>query len=997
MNSDDTQALADDLLTFIEQREAAQIAYGVYDVTMTGAEVLAGYRPVDVTRVPLVDREGALKAALGWLAAEVLIIRFDGADEPAEWVFRSRIAEMVRLLSRLRQRLPPRSDSEQRRQHISRAKALSGDVTFHVVPRQVPRRHRTAADYLALLGENPEHADCARLLHTAIMTHLPKLQKLSQFQEDALREILQVIELSAARDSERGVVVTADTGAGKTYAFFLPVLAKVILDRSLRNKIGVKAICIYPRLALSENQLRDFVEAIFCVNQALAAEDLPLISIGIESGSAVYECSDFQSVAPANQERLARRGWRYDAQFGGYLAPFAYCVGSADYACAQVPQQLGVLPTASRTLCCPACGTTYPFIQFARDVMAEAPPDILIATTESLNKRLITAQYQYLFGTDQFCAPSVVMHDEIHLQTSTAGTQVALLLRRLLARMRLGKQERGERANLAFVGLSATIADPRAFLAELSGIPAQNIREVRPKDAELAVIGAERYIFVRAGEGEDTAVISTLIQTAMCVLHTMPQPPSDSPLARYRAFGFVQSLDDEALMCVIQYTAPSNVASFVQRKGRGGRKVGTRPLVVTVLSPYKSTDLFLFRNQHLLTDPTFRKLPLNAQNRYLQRIHGFYALCDWLAYRAHSAGFPLDIDYLSRSALAYLMEQTVDVKVLLAFKDYLRQAFAMDSNALSRVLTEEAQGLLMSILSDGLVRQAHPFLVENRGPIKTRELLRNHLPQNLFSDINLPEVQVDYRPDDPRMQKWLNTESISLALNETIPGNVTFRGGQGAVWVPPQPVAGTHLLALAPHYICEELHDRAKTVNLPGRVLRLLDIRPQQLRELVVLRPQKITPARFSEDHKRVYWYANAESGALREHRGPPEEIPDMKRLAHSSAAFALNGVTLRAERERPPRDYKLAGNDSAIWADPLSRKLIEQIVLYQECGGARTAAPRSLSSAFLGHLRGSTRTGGDLPSLRARHISLQPHYCSTSSCARDCRRRGVELCLGVD
>ncbi|MFM6207928.1 helicase-related protein, partial [Planktothrix sp.] len=29
--------------------------------------------------------------------------------------------------------------------------------------------------------------------------------------------------------------------------------------------------------------------------------------------------------------------------------------------------------------------------------------------------------------------------------------------------------------------------------------------------------------------------------------------------------------DDEALMCVLQYTAPANVASFVQRKGRGGR------------------------------------------------------------------------------------------------------------------------------------------------------------------------------------------------------------------------------------------------------------------------------------------------------------------------------------------------------------------------------------------------------------------------------------------
>jgi hypothetical protein len=46
MSTDDgmIRMLADNVLTFIEQREAEQIAYGVYDVTMTGAEVIAGCR-----------------------------------------------------------------------------------------------------------------------------------------------------------------------------------------------------------------------------------------------------------------------------------------------------------------------------------------------------------------------------------------------------------------------------------------------------------------------------------------------------------------------------------------------------------------------------------------------------------------------------------------------------------------------------------------------------------------------------------------------------------------------------------------------------------------------------------------------------------------------------------------------------------------------------------------------------------------------------------------
>ncbi len=265
--------LADDVLTYIEQREAEQIAYGVYDVTMTGAEVIADYRAVNAALPPLVDREKVLAAVLSYLANERLIICFGNAVEPADWVFRSRIAETVRLLSRLRQRLPPR-DNNPLRQRISHGKRLTGDVTFHVTPRRVPRRHRLLEAYLDILSGSTERERCAALLREIITAHLPKLRAISQFQEDALGKILRIVELSQARGASRGVVVTASTGAGKTYAFFLPILAKMILERSLRGRLGVKAICIYPRVALSENQLRDFIEAVFHVNEVLIAHKL---------------------------------------------------------------------------------------------------------------------------------------------------------------------------------------------------------------------------------------------------------------------------------------------------------------------------------------------------------------------------------------------------------------------------------------------------------------------------------------------------------------------------------------------------------------------------------------------------------------------------------------------------------------------------------------------------------------------------------------------------
>jgi hypothetical protein len=534
LNPDTLKQLADDVLTFIEQREAEQVAYGVYDVTMTGAEVFDSFEPSEDIQLAAVEKTEAIIEALQQLGNDLQIIRFNKADSPTEWVFRSRIAETVRLLTKLRQRIVLHNP-EKEKHRISKSKRLVADVKFSVASRRVPRRNiKVRMCMTPLLSGNPEQQQTANLLLEVITTRLKKLRKMSGFQQRALHRILKAVEFDAQEGIEKGVVVTASTGAGKTYAFFLPILAKMLLERCLRGREGVKAICIYPRVALSENQLTDFIEVLFYLNQLLVQHNLPQLTIGVESGAAVYQVRDFQDTSDRRKQQLSKmRGWTFSEESGGYLSPFAYCVGTAGHTCNDGKQRLLVYPTQPQTLVCPACNKQYPFIQFARDVMKEHPPDLLIATTESLHRRLLSTKYQYLFGTDTFCAPSVVMLDEIHLQTSTSGSQVALLLRRLMARIRMGQRERNEQNNLAFVGLSATITEPVQFLSELSGIPVTRIKQATPAHDEMQTIGAERYIFVRAEENEDTAIISTLIQTAMCVLHTMPQPPE----GRYRTFG----------------------------------------------------------------------------------------------------------------------------------------------------------------------------------------------------------------------------------------------------------------------------------------------------------------------------------------------------------------------------------------------------------------------------------------------------------------------------
>jgi hypothetical protein len=153
--------------------------------------------------------------------------------------------------------------------------------------------------------------------------------------------------------------------------------------------------------------------------------------------------------------------------------------------------------------------------------------------------------------------------------------------------------------------------------------------------------------------------------------------------------------------------------------------------------------------------------------------------------------------------------------VLLAFKDYLEKTFAIaDREALGQVLSVHPDGLLWDHFFEHLIKPVYPELYENNRPgVKTRDFLRLCLPENLFSDINLPEVRVDYHPENQRSDKSLSSESISLAISETIPGNVTFRGGDGATWVPPIiSQDGSAIIALSRYY---KLEPETDAVNTP--------------------------------------------------------------------------------------------------------------------------------------------------------------------------------------
>ncbi|MHC5594826.1 MAG: hypothetical protein ACYTXC_02450 [Nostoc sp.] len=64
LHPDTIKRLADEVLTFIEQREAEQVAYGIYDVTMVGVEVIDNFKPSEDIVLTAQEKTEALRKAL---------------------------------------------------------------------------------------------------------------------------------------------------------------------------------------------------------------------------------------------------------------------------------------------------------------------------------------------------------------------------------------------------------------------------------------------------------------------------------------------------------------------------------------------------------------------------------------------------------------------------------------------------------------------------------------------------------------------------------------------------------------------------------------------------------------------------------------------------------------------------------------------------------------------------------------------------------------------
>ena len=389
-------------LNTLERRETALLAWGIVDGGYTYDEVvetLDAHLGADRTAA-----EGLLKS----LYERRLVMPFESSGGREVW--RTRTAEAVRLIATLRQLFPYHLRKPGGWRH---APELVADYRFAVRPRRYPERRLDVAAVEQKLRETTAlSALQAHALRALVGTYL-----LSDFQVASAQRLLA----DADGRKSRGLIVGAGTGTGKTLAFYLPALLKVVASAAADASEWVRVLGLYPRNELLKDQLTTALGSVLRLNSALRGQrSARPIALGAFYGDTPYGYKK-------NGELNHNGSWRETKE--GWVCPY---LREPRTDRALVWRREDVKEKRERLHLeggGPLVADEH-VIRLTRDALEKHPPHVLFASTEMLQRAMGTATNARLFGIRTTRPPELVLLDEAHTYGGTTGAQVAYLLRR---------------------------------------------------------------------------------------------------------------------------------------------------------------------------------------------------------------------------------------------------------------------------------------------------------------------------------------------------------------------------------------------------------------------------------------------------------------------------------------------------------------------------------------------------------------------------------------
>lgn len=259
--------------------------------------------------------------------------------------------------------------------------------------------------------------------------------------------------------------------------------------------------------------------------------------------------------------------------------------------------------------------------------------------------------------------------------------------------------------------------------------------------------------------------------------------------------------NDPKVGAVIQHKAPRSTASYLQRKGRAGRPRAMRPWTVVVLSDY-GRDRVVYQHYEQLLSPEIKQQRLPIANAHVHRMQSCLAVLEWIGAKVgasmwHVLNYPRRESPELLSRIESLIGDSLkpgDVQEDLV--RYVATALKLGDEEVKRALWQSPRSVLLEFLPLLRRRIATRWAAWNQSTKSLepwyeanqywRSPVPEHIPDKLFSDLNLPSLNILLERGDQYVHREMD---FFQGLQEFAPGRVSKRfserSARGIDWLVP--------------------------------------------------------------------------------------------------------------------------------------------------------------------------------------------------------------------
>jgi len=277
----DTAKVLGELLAKLERREADLMEWGFLEVVHTSQEIVELFANDPEWGSAFLDLAQDSEELFVDNLAECHLLHRVADGSPRS--YRSRFAESIRLLARLKQRFKP--------DDWTHAPELVSQVRLHLGPRRFPVRDQG----LDAVWQTVAPSAWIPAVQYAVLQALMGGERPLQLAAFQVRAIARILSYYRGAEAPTGTVVTAGTGGGKTKSFYIPALMGIAADIAADAGVATRVLALYPRNVLLADQFAEAAAQASIVNR-LGRLPRP-IRVGVLIGDVPYT-ADFERYTP---------------------------------------------------------------------------------------------------------------------------------------------------------------------------------------------------------------------------------------------------------------------------------------------------------------------------------------------------------------------------------------------------------------------------------------------------------------------------------------------------------------------------------------------------------------------------------------------------------------------------------------------------------------------------------------------------------------------------